>query len=262
MKLDMLYSTHDDGIYSLLEKVPEYHPRTNIIIIHQIINEKNYDDISYKLENRNDIDYYKLKSKGVTKSRNLAIKKSKNDIILFCDDDTSYKDGFQDFILRQYETNEDIDFITFSYSQKNKILPKFSKIKFKHNIKTILSVGTIEITCKSNILKEKKLFFPEDMGAGEKYFLCDEPVFLSRLLKDKLKGIYIPYIICEHPDESSGSIFNHRNAYASRLLCFIRIFGFSLGRILYLFFIIKNINKFNSLKNFNLAISVFFSNLR
>ncbi|MDE1489877.1 glycosyltransferase family A protein [Xenorhabdus bovienii] len=262
MKLDMLYSTFGDGIYSLLEKIPDYHPKTNIIIIHQVIHEEKYSTIFSQIENRNDITYYRIKSKGVTKSRNLALKKSNGDVILFCDDDITYTKGFQDYILEQYRIYKNIDFITFAYSKGTKKLNKFSKIKFNHNLKSILSIGTIEISCRRKAVTENNVLFPEDMGAGTKYFLCDEPVFLSKILKNKSKGIYIPYLLCEHPEESSGSIFNNHYAYISRLLCFIRIFGIFLGRILYLIFISKNINKMNSTKDFIQALSVLFLNIK
>lgn len=59
-----------------------------------------------------------------------------------------------------------------------------------------------------------------------------------------------------HQVESSGNIFNNIDAYNSRLLCFIKIFGLIKGRLLYILFIMKNIRKFNSLKDIYIALKL------
>lgn len=255
MTLDMLYSTFEDGIYSLIKNLPPKKENVYIIIIHQISPYFNDDNIKIFLNNRGDIKYYKSSTKGVAKSRNIAINKSSSDIILFCDDDVIYSANFQDIILNKYATYTELGFITFAYSNHTSMsdfASKFSKKEFMHTLKSILRVGTIEVTARRSIILNNNIKFPEDMGAGTKYFLCDEPVFLSTFLKKKIKGMYAPEIICFHPEESSGKNFNNIDAFASRYLCFTRIFGRLLGFSLYMIYLVKNFNKFDgliSLKN-------------
>ncbi|MFP4951214.1 glycosyltransferase family A protein [Providencia hangzhouensis] len=257
MKLDMIYSTFGDCIYSLIDTLPEQHDNVKIIIIHQT-NNISFNNITEKFHNRNDIKYIDIKSIGVAKSRNKGIDVSSGDIILFCDDDVIYNKNIYTLITQQYTQNPQTDFITFQYSflGHTEPAPKFKKIIFSHNYRTILSIGTIEITCRREALLKNKIYFPEDMGAGTKYFLCDEPVFLSNFIKNNLNGISVPKIIGSHPVTCSGDIFNDRNAFISRRICFNRIFGKFLGPILYLVFIFKNIKKFNSVKSFMTSLSI------
>ncbi|HGF6562058.1 glycosyltransferase [Providencia sp. wls1922] len=263
MKLTMLYSTLEDGLTSLIENLPSPNKLVNIIIIHQMNENKNYDDkIKILLNSRSDIQYYKSYTRGVAISRNIAINKSNNsDIILFCDDDVIYTNKFQEEILKQYEKNPTAGFITFSYSNNldmKDLAPKFSTLGFVHTLRSILRVGTIEVTARRNMIIENKIKFPEDMGAGAKYFLCDEPVFLSQFLKKNIRGIYCPFIIGYHPAVSSGQKFNRIEAFASRYLCFTRIFGSFLGLGLYYLYLAKNFNKFKTLSDVNNALFIMF----
>lgn len=254
--LSMLFSVYDDGILTLINNLPPKHKNVEIIIVHQIKNEF-YNKVIDVLNKRVDIKYIRSFTRGVTKSRNIAITEAKNDIILFCDDDTKFDKDLYNIISEGYSNAIGFDFITFAY-KRGIGWNKFKRHSYKHNFKTILNVGTIEVSCKRNFLISNNILFPEDMGAGEKYFLCDEPVFLSRILKKKGKGLYLPMFICTHDEESSGSNFNDINAFFSRCLCFKRIFGKGFGWGIYLIFLFKNIKKFKSLKIFISAVFVLF----
>ena len=260
----MLYSTFNNGIFSLMKKLPPKNDSVNIIIHHQVTNEldeKYIHEIKFLLKERNDIEYHISNTKGVAINRNIAISKSYGDLILFCDDDVTYTTNFQNEILNQYIANPDMDFITFAYSHNpdmRSFASKFSPVSFKHNLKSILKIGTIEVSVRRSAIVNKNIKFPEDMGACAKYFLCDEPVFLSQLLKQKCNGMYCPIIIGYHPMESSGSTFNNHYAFASRYLCFTRIFGSFLGLGLYYLYLAKNFNKFKALSDVNNALFIMF----
>ncbi len=244
MKLDMLYSTYQSRIYQLINNLPPFNPNVNIVIVHQVNDlAMDYLDVTNIIRNRNDVVYIRSSTKGVARSRNIAINNSRSDIVLFCDDDVVYSCDFYNNIVGQY--NEyDCDFITFAISRFGVSgLGRFGCTKKRHNLMSILSVGTIEVSVRRDFLIKNNILFPENLGAGEKYYLCDEPVFLSRCIKSKGHGIYIPKIICSHPDISSGSNFSDNNALKSRQLCFKYIFGRFIGAALYTIFIVKNINK-------------------
>lgn len=263
MKLEMIYSTLDERIYNIKNNLPSPHENIVLLIIHQISNNGknriNTEDIG-NIFLRKDIRYIPIFSTGVTKNRNVGIENAIGDILLFCDDDVKYHHDIYDIITSEYNNNN-IDFATFSYSYDDNDktpAPKFKSYSYRHNYKSILSVGTIEITCRREKLISNNISFPEDMGAGTELFICDEPVFLSKLLKNKLIGIYSPKLIGSHPRLSSGSIFNNKNAFLSRLLCFTRIFGNTLGRIMYLIFLIKNVKSLHTYANFKNAVSILF----
>lgn len=257
MTLDMLFSTFGERVEVLAKNLPQENEKVTLIICHQTT-QKLSDSVKNIFEARNDVKYFALNSVGVTKSRNFAMEKSSADIIMFCDDDVQYSADVYENVSSAYISNPSYGFITFAYTKTGLGLHKFSNSSFSHNSRTILNVGTIEVTCKRENLKNVKKWFPEDMGAGAKYYLCDEPVFLSRLLKSGLKGRYVPITIGEHPPESSGVGFKDINALVSRMYCFTRIFGSFVGRLLYLVFILKNYPRFKNISLFCKSLTVFF----
>ncbi|MDQ9094137.1 glycosyltransferase family A protein [Pseudoalteromonas haloplanktis] len=256
MTLDMLFSTFDDRIVDLANRLPEQQDSVSIIICHQT-DKALPKSIQLVFDSRSDIKYFPLQSKGVTKSRNFAIEQSQSDIIFFCDDDVHYEIDLYKKLIQAYKDNPESDFITFAYTKTGLGLHKFTKISYDHNFRSILKVGTIEVSCKRSSVYKVNEWFPEDMGAGSKYYLCDEPVFLSRLLKSGLKGRYLPVSIGEHPPESSGIELKDINAVVSRLYCFVRIFGGIRGRILYFLFITKNFSRFKTLSLFFKSLLIF-----
>lgn len=255
--LDMLYSTYSDRIYSLVEKLPQVKENLSIIIIHQT-NGNIYSDVEKALEKRSDITYFRTESKGVAKSRNIAISLATSDVVLFCDDDVTYPSNIYNIVIKEYE-NSNYELITFAY-QKESVpgIGHFSKDTYDHSIRTIFSVGTIEISCLLSAIKPSKASFPEDLGAGKRFYLCDEPVFLSYFIKNKRRAKYVPISIGVHPFISSGSDLNSYESLRSRLICFRYIFGEFLCYPIYYFFIIKNIKKINFKCYYNAFLKVLF----
>lgn len=239
MELEMLYATYGDRVDQLLLNLPESSDKLKIIIVHQV------DDVSHNAQHlfshRSDVKYFMMLDKGVSKSRNFALQQATGDIILFCDDDVTYSDGFIDSIIDEYVKDSEVDSITFSYSTPTSgVLSKFKSYPYRHNLRSILSVGTIEVSARLAGVKRVGAFFPEDLGAGSKFYCCDEPVFLSRLIKSGLVVEYRPISICTHPDISSGLSIDNYEAIMSRLICFRYIYGYLSGSFLFFLFSVKN----------------------
>lgn len=245
MTIDMLYSTYKDRIYMLKNNLPQKIVGVKIIIIHQVDELDNY-EIDFLL-NRDDILYVPSFTTGVARSRNIAINCASSDIIMFCDDDVIYEPEAIKEVISLYKSNSNYKAVTFAYKKGNRGYGRFSLTPYTHSLLSILSVGTIEVSCLLTAVKNANAKFPENLGAGEKYFLCDEPVFLSKLVKKYSNEIvYKPLIIGSHPEIASGVVFNDKNAYKSRLLCFQYIYGGFSGLLLYYFFLIKNLKKIKS----------------
>ncbi|OYD25974.1 glycosyltransferase family A protein [Oceanimonas baumannii] len=244
MTLEMLYSTYGDRIFRLINNLPPQSLYVSITIVHQVGGCDQLMNYQEHFKRRSDIRYIPINSVGVTKSRNVAIENSHADIVLFCDDDVVYEDDFYKKVILSYKENSGVDFITFSYNRGLTQPVKFSKRKTKHDLFSILSVGTIEISCLRSSLLNARCFFPEDMGTGQKLFLCDEPVFLASLIRAGCRGIYVPLNICDHPDESSGADFKSYYAIESRYECFKRVFGLFMGRVLFFCFVFYRLKDF------------------
>lgn len=242
MELEMLYSTYGDRVNQLLLNLPESSDKLKIIIVHQVNDVRH--NAQHLFLHRSDVKYFMMLDKGVSKSRNFALQQATGDLILFCDDDVTYSDCFIDSIIDEYIKDSVVDSITFSYSTPTSgVPPKFKSYSYRHKLRSILSVGTIEVSARLAGVKRAGAFFPEDLGAGSKFYCCDEPVFLSRLLKSGLIVEYRPISICTHPDLSSGLSINNYEALMSRLICFRYIYGYFSGSILLSLFAVKNFNR-------------------
>ena len=182
------------------------------------------------------IKYFPLSTSGVARNRNFLIRQATSDYIVFCDDDIIYKDLALKKII-EIMKHDDIDLVSgITLTSENKKIKHYSSTRVFHSKRTILRVGTVEVVVRRNALNENT-WFPEDMGAGEKFPICDEPVFLSKCLDCGLKMIYLPIEICFHPPVSSGMLISSLHTQ-SRGLCIRRVFGLR-GIILLIPFALK-----------------------
>lgn len=252
MNVDILLSTSGDRIknISTLIKSIDF-SLCNLIICHQEvcnISPETRFFIEEQLKPHEGITYFSMKDKGVTKSRNFLVNKAESDYVIFCDDDIYYIDNSIKQVVESMNLNN-IDVATgIVVTDGEKKFKKYSERNHKHNKQSILRVGTVEIVCRRlSILKTD--LFPEDMGAGATYPLCDEPVFLNDCLNKSLKVMFLSIPLCYHPPISSGSNQNEKYTIA-RGVCFRRIFGRKALFLLVLFSLKMKI-KFRQLKLFN-----------
>lgn len=68
--------------------------------------------------------------RGLSRSRNMAIKNSVADIVLLADDDLYYYDDFERIILEEFENNKGCDFIVFNVDNYEKVYPERKKKVF------------------------------------------------------------------------------------------------------------------------------------
>ncbi|WP_413498572.1 glycosyltransferase [Buttiauxella gaviniae] len=224
--MDILLSTYGDRILKIYRLVDSIDfENFNLIICHQYIDEPTNETRRFinKLCLIPQVSYFSMANMGVTTSRNFLIRKSVGEYIVFCDDDIVYIKGALLKIIKAMRA-ECIDIATgiTMISQNDKLKP-YPEKKHKHNLKSIMRVGTVEIICRRESILESGLF-PEDMGAGTKFPICDEPVFLANSIKKGANVVFIPEPISIHPALSSGfQTFPHFTM--SRGLCFKRVFG-------------------------------------
>ncbi|WP_323891065.1 glycosyltransferase family A protein [Aeromonas veronii] len=231
--INILVSSYGDRLADFLKKIPNKVEGVKYIIGHQgntgLVRNEN-------IIKRDDIIYYSLPSIGVTKSRNFLLESSSADILYFCDDDISLEVDFFSTLRLAHNTRDEtvITFVVNNDKGKpRKSFPSKSKARSKWSI---LSVGTIEISLKRN--NSLGIRFPEDMGAGSKYPIGDEAVFLSRFLNKGRRIYFENKVICSHPDDSSGAAVDMHSIY-SRGLTIRRVFPFLSFFISIPFFILR-----------------------
>lgn len=130
--------------------------------------------------------------RGLSKSRNMAMRYSTGDICVICDDDEILADNLESIIVNAYKKYMGASVIAFALIREGKVYPqKASRLGFRQ----ILSTSSVQISfCRADLLK-LKIQFDELMGAGTGNGGGEENKFLLDLRKNHCKMIYCPDII-------------------------------------------------------------------
>ncbi|WP_296151794.1 glycosyltransferase family A protein, partial [uncultured Flavobacterium sp.] len=143
--------------------------------------------------------------KGLSKSRNLALKNTEAKVALIADDDVVFLPGFDSKILEAHRRNKDYSIICFQ-TLTNKNLPYISyrKEQFWMKEKDFRDVLSIELTFKHEDLQKKNIIFNEYFGLGAKFQDAESLFFLRRANYNQLKVLFCPENIVIHEAFSSS----------------------------------------------------------
>lgn len=132
--------------------------------------------------------------RGLSRSRNMAIRNAWGDICLICDDDELFPDDNKDIILKAYEEDPLADVIAFALDRKDH--PKvFSKQKSNLDFKRIGQTSSLQITFKRQSVLSKGISFDVKMGSGTGNGGGEENMFLHTCRRAGLKMFYHPGVI-------------------------------------------------------------------
>lgn len=235
MDLEVAISTYGERVEQAMLLAKKLSMFASVIVVHQAPEE-----MSVEVPASERIRYVQISSRGVTKSRNEAIRACRARYLWFLDDDVDVdvskaKAFFESSFL---SCMADASVLTFGvlneYGGLRRLFPSKPQ---KHNRLSILAVGTIEVVVDVQKLRSANILFPEDMGAGSSLPVADEPVFLAKCLSGALEVVYFPVFFVSHPMISSGGDFGDKRSSLSRGVAFRRIFGsFFGGGLLFLMY--------------------------
>lgn len=129
--------------------------------------------------------------KGLSKSRNEAIKNAKNDIILIADDDVSYNDNYKEIVVDAYNKYPNADIICFYVKSNNNKRKTKKMMTGKINHLRAMKIISSEISFKRLSIINNNLNFDEHYGAGTKFDRGEEQIFLYEALKKGLKILFV-----------------------------------------------------------------------
>ncbi|RPA63837.1 glycosyltransferase family 2 protein [Shewanella frigidimarina] len=230
--LDVLISTFGSRVQDISNLLLEPIEGVRYLVGHQCAS--NIDISKLNFLERRDVFYYALESTGVTKSRNYLLNKATSDIVYFCDDDIVLDVDCFKTIVESHSKNKS-QVITFIVNDLDgNPRGRYPNSESNRSYANILSVGTIEISLKRECYESVR--FSEDMGAGTDIPIGDEAVFLADCIRNDMKILFVPTVICSHPLESSGSSVSETSVFA-RGVAFRRVFGWCGWFILLPFFL-------------------------
>jgi glycosyltransferase involved in cell wall biosynthesis len=181
-------------------------------------------------------------TRGLTKSRNMAIAVSDADVCLLCDDDESFVADYEKRILHAYRTVPEADLIIFKMcNQPTPFRDQIRELRFPW----IMSVSSWQISFRRESLLRTGVRFDELLGAGTGNGAEEELKFLMDCRKAGLKIIYVPTQIASvwqtestWFDGFTKQFFINRGATTRYILGLIPAFLYAI------YYVIKNRTKY------------------
>lgn len=210
--------TFEIAIATMHKTIEEVKSMLDVMNIHcdcLVINQCDKEDYYEENTNRR-LRIFFTKERGLSKSRNMALRNSQADILAIGDDDLYYYDDFDKNIINFYRENESADVVLFNLDHFRK---KFSSKNFECSSWQLSSFMSVQCTFNLNAIMNKKIMFNEFFGAGSKVFNSgEENIFLSECKRNKLKIYYCSKKIlkCEESESTWFTTFNDEKFIMTR----------------------------------------------
>lgn len=168
--------------------------RTCALIINQCPQAEHSDDASSNTcyaqnSSCGNIRMLNTNTRGLSKSRNLAIQHAVGDVCLLCDDDEQLDSSYEKIILNAYEALPEADIICFRIANQ----PSRLKQKEQRLTKwTAMRIASWQITFRRESIINSGIRFDENMGAGTGNGGGEEVKFLRDCIGAGLKAYYVP----------------------------------------------------------------------
>lgn len=179
---------------------------------------------------------YSTCQRGLTKSRNMAIRNATADICLLCDDDEIFVSNYEGKILQAYESLPQADVVIFKIVNRPPSFPdKTIRLRFPRTLK----VSSWQISFRRERLLSSGIWFDEFLGAGTGNGAEEELKFLTDCEKAGLRIYYVPVEIASVAQTKSTwfhgfteEFFENRGATTRYIL------GYGIASIYALYYII------------------------
>lgn len=143
--------------------------------------------------------------KGISKSRNLALKNAIGDICLFTDDDVVFQKDFDKIIIDAFNSNRNAGMLHFKVldfeGNDYRLYPEYP---CKHNLKSIKGVLSIEIVINRKQILNANLKFDERFGLGGVFETGEEYLFSRSIIKKGIPVYFHDDYIVSHKSFNSG----------------------------------------------------------
>lgn len=189
MTIQLLVSTMHQTDYTLLNRMKV---NSDAVVVNQCDRE-NRAVIEY---NGHTVLWIDTTERGLSRSRNMAIRNATADICMLADDDVEYRLDYSNTVIFAF-SNIDADIISF---QVNGIEGKFKDYSAEEcdvSYLKSMKIASVEIAFKRAEFVKKEIVFDEFIGAGTEFMMGEENAMLFQCLHKKLKIHYVPKVIAD-----------------------------------------------------------------
>lgn len=239
MKLNILISTINDGIYKVENILMPPHSEISYIISHQLTCEKDYSN-SLSFLDREDISYVTMAGKGLSRNRNNGLKYADGDLLLICDDDVVLIEKHILQIPMIFERYNDADMIRFqvqTYSGKPYKTYRDEVYPIRR-VTQLTNFSSIEMVIRHSFLEQHPVWFDERFGIASEYAVGEDFIFAADIFKGNGVIIHYPMDIIKHDDHGTGGKVSKDIIYG-RGAVFARAFG-HLSFVIDIYFALKH----------------------
>lgn len=139
----------------------------------------------------------KSTTRGVGLNRNICIEKSTADIILFADEDIVYDEGYEEKVLKEFESHPEADMILFNVRVCEERSTYWNEGYKKVSLFNSGRYPAYAIAARASKLKASGVKYSLYFGGGAKYSNGEDSLFLKDSLKAGLKLIATPVVLGE-----------------------------------------------------------------
>lgn len=198
MKFQVLVSCMNQKDYSIVQKLNIVDP---VVIVNQT--DKNM------IEKSGDVTFISTTERGLSKSRNKALRSASGQYCLLADDDEFFTDGLEEIVVNSFEKHPEVDIMIFKIGN----FPKGQKNKFyKLKKLDLLKVASVQIAIKLSSI-QNKIWFDENLGAGTINGAGEENKFLLDCYKYGMNISYMPTEIGVLQDSESTWFSGYSKEY-------------------------------------------------
>lgn len=127
-------------------------------------------------------------TRGLGRSRNLALLNSKADIVIFCDDDEVFEDDYEQKVADAFKENPDVDFFVFKtliYQNGKEIV----KVKEEKDLKIFnaLRYGSVHFAFRRDEIMKKNISVSTYFGAGTDNGSGEDSIFIADSISSGLR---------------------------------------------------------------------------
>lgn len=237
MTLEVLISCMHQSDWSIIQRS---NIQTDVLIVNQCDIDAVEEHTFLNLSGKNcHVRMIHTTERGLSRSRNMALKNAKGDICIFCDDDEVFESDYEQSILNTFHAHPNHSIIAFRLNYDRKTFP--SK-ECTYNRFTSGRLSSAQIAFRRAQILQQNIMFDVKMGSGTGNGGGEECKWLYQLLsKRRISAIYIPLLIASIQSEESlwfhgyNKEFFINYGWSSR-----RIYGYVLGAIYIIYHILTH----------------------
>lgn len=161
-----------------------------------VVNQCETDSVELFEYNGHCIHWINSTTRGLSKSRNIALDNATADICLLVDDDEELSPGYSSTIENAFHRHPNAGIISFQAEGVESTFKVYSRKECRIGYLRSMRLASVEITLNSNLIKHHGICFNERIGAGTKYLMGEENALLFDIISKRIPVYYVPELIC------------------------------------------------------------------